>query len=265
MESHEQRVTQSRSVDSQEPTNKETTEKRRKGDQIEQESAEINAQLYQSIYLKMWKYEPEPSKRTGMSLSLDRYRDLKLTQVISKVKIPVMSSLGLIQADFENKHFRNFVAKSTPIATKSLCIYRMRREKKLRNLNLLFNCLITTPKMILIHQLRNISLKQLKRLFASCKHSDSLRFVHCTFSLPSDLDFSDCFRGTTLMQLNFNSCTMVNQNDTDEKFHELESLISGLAKSPDLKKSLELVKIHSSRHSSKLCELTLAKYGFPPT
>lgn len=55
---------------------------------------------------------------------------------------------------------------------------------------------------------------------------------------------------------------MLSQEDKDEKLHKLESLISGLAKSSDLKKSLNSIRIESEAHSSEVCGEILTKYGF---
>ncbi|CAI2366794.1 unnamed protein product [Moneuplotes crassus] len=55
-----------------------------------------------------------------MVLLLGRYRELKLIQAISKIKMPVMSYIQLIEAEYRSKHFRNFDAKSTLTATETL-------------------------------------------------------------------------------------------------------------------------------------------------
>ncbi|CAI2359835.1 unnamed protein product [Moneuplotes crassus] len=232
-------------------------------EQIKQESEDINVQLFENIYFRMLKIKFKWDAKACIGLLLNNYRYSRLAKEISKIKIPKMARIGLFQADFGNKHFRNFVIKSAPTATEDFSIYKMRREKKLRYLNLLFSRSITKSKQFLMHDFRNINLKQLKRLFVSIKHIDSFAIIDSTFSLPSDLDFSDIFRGTTLKRLTFKSCDITNHDSADESLHTLDSLISGLAKSPDLKKSLESMNISSSRHSNELCEETLAKYGFP--
>ncbi|CAI2380472.1 unnamed protein product [Moneuplotes crassus] len=106
-------------------------------------------------------------------------------------------------------------------------------------------------------------MKQLKRLFSANKHTKSLAMIDCTFRLLACPDFSDCFRGTTLSLLSLFYVGVVNRDEADEHFHELDGLISGLSKSPDLHKSIKKIEIITFKTSQQQDDQVLAKYGFP--
>ncbi|CAI2359407.1 unnamed protein product [Moneuplotes crassus] len=263
MESQEPTRTQTSSIDSQDQMSKELAGIRRAEEQIEQESKEINTQLFEVVYYGMVRGKYKRGAPTKMDIFPDEYRDSKFIQAIPKIKMPAMDSINLVYSNFGNKHFRNFVAKSTPTATRRFHIIEMKGMKNLRHFNILLGPSVGKSKKLLFQHLLNISEKQLKRLFISSKHCNTLGILGSTFSLPSDADFSECFRGTTLKNLTFSILDDSNQDNEDESLNKLESIVSGLAKSPDLKQSLESMTIISAAHSSEVCGELLAKYGFP--
>ncbi|CAI2366431.1 unnamed protein product [Moneuplotes crassus] len=243
------------------PRSNEVVERRRTEEQIEQESFEINAQVFKHVSFKMLKKKYTSYAPIRLNLDLNVYRDSKTIQAISKIKIPVIPCIKFDHIDFGNKYFRNFVARSPPTAIKGFLAVYMYGVKNTRYFNTLLSPSINKSRRFFINDFESINLKQLKRLFVSSKHCDSLKISDCTFSLPSDLDFSDCFRGTTLKTLELGIAKYVNPHENDKKLHQIGTVVSGLTKSSDLKKRPNLVSIQSEVHTTEVYEKILTKYG----
>ncbi|CAI2367729.1 unnamed protein product [Moneuplotes crassus] len=150
MESQEPTVMQSKSIALKYPMSKELTEVRKTEEQIEQQSREINAQLFENAYFEKFEDMFISGEQSEIALFLDDYCNSKLTQTISKIKISVISHIHLFRTNFGNKHFRNFVNKSTPTAAENFNILNMERMKNLKYLN--SSSVLVQSRQIICHK-----------------------------------------------------------------------------------------------------------------
>ncbi|CAI2363608.1 unnamed protein product [Moneuplotes crassus] len=177
--------------------------------------------------------------------------------------MPSELKLSFINQPLTGSHMKEFLSKSIPAAIEEIMIARNKFDKSPSYFNLVLRASMHTTASVQVNYFRNLNMKQLKRLFSANKHTKSLTMLDCTFRLLACPDFSDCFRDTTLSLLNLFYVGVVNRDEVDEHLHELDRLISGLSKSPDLHKSIKKIEIITFKTSQQQDDQVLAKYGFP--
>ncbi|CAI2359517.1 unnamed protein product [Moneuplotes crassus] len=262
MEVEEPTVSQSQAVKKSAPMSKGQKLKRKREEQIQQESSNFDAQICEYLHSKVKGTEIKLEPDKTLTLFLNQDNDWKLLKQFSKMKIPRVSSIILHNAPLTKKHFIKFVVNSVPIAMKRLHITGAPHRLETEYSNLLVHPKMATANSLSLNCFKSLNDKQLKRLFKTNRHKESLAINSSTFSLSEESDFSDCFRDATLQRLNFCFSKMDGDNDFNSEVHCLDSLVCALSKSPDLHRSIEEIFISSVNSSHKLNKETLNKYGF---
>ncbi|CAI2387195.1 unnamed protein product [Moneuplotes crassus] len=250
-------------VDTKDLMSKKLAELKKREKQIQKDSARIDTQICVNLYLNIKKFRRgfQPIWDLYFEVNLSRY--CKILKQLSRFVMPPESKFSFCNQPLAGCHVKEFLSKSIPPRIQEICATSSRFDKSPSYFNLILRACMYTIADASLDGFKNLNMKQLKRMFSANKHTKSLTIFNCSLRLPACPDFSDCFRGTTLSELKLCYIKVESRNEEEEHLHELDGLISGLSKSPDLHKSIKIIQIFPSGTFKEQSNQTLVKYGFP--
>ncbi|CAI2385947.1 unnamed protein product [Moneuplotes crassus] len=236
---------------------------KKREEQIQKDSTEINTQIYANLHLNIKKLSPIFQPDHHLRFNLDCSSDRQMLKQLSRFVVSPKSKISFLYSLHTNSHLKEFFSKSIPPKIKEINASSIKFDKSPSYFNLVLRAIMHTTASVKVNSFRNLNMKQLKRLFSANKHTKSLAMFNCSLRLPACPDFSDCFRGTTLSELRLYYVKMTNCDESDTNLHKLDRLISGLSKSPDLHRSIKRIEIFAIKTTKEQNDQALLKYGFP--
>ncbi|CAI2363345.1 unnamed protein product [Moneuplotes crassus] len=230
---------------------------------IQEKSNKFGTQIYINLYLNIEKLNRKVQPSWNLLFIVNKSKDCQLLKQLSRFVMPPESKASFYNKSLAGCRMKEFLSKSIPTRIQQINVSMNNYEKSPRFFNLILRASMLTTASIKLICFKNLKIKQLKRVFSAAKHTKSLGISFSTLCLPACLDFSDCFRGTTLSQLKLHYIKVKNRDKTDRNLHELDGLISGLSKSSDLHKSIQSIDILAYNTFGKEDNELLTKYGFP--
>ncbi|CAI2364683.1 unnamed protein product [Moneuplotes crassus] len=263
MESLDTRELTHEGLDTEDPRNLKLARKRKREEQIQKESEEVDSQICVCLHLNILKHSQRVRPNWDLCFIVNCYKYCKMLKQLSRFMMPLGSKALFYNRSLPRCRIKEFLSKSVPVRIEEINSICNQFDKSPAHFNLILRASMCATAKFTLGLFRNLNMKQLKRLFSANKHTRSFKMFHCTLCLPASPDFSDCFRDTTLAQLELHYVEVVNREESDEQLHELDGLISGLSKSSDLHKSIKRIEILSLETFKEQNYQILEKYGFP--
>ncbi|CAI2371742.1 unnamed protein product [Moneuplotes crassus] len=216
------------------------------------EAKEQEVTTCQSILYKVLPYEKvepldpdseEVSTNSQLYIWLDEICNEKLLKSLKCLKLFDIDWLSLDEIDSKNRRFvLNFLQSSFPNKIKRLD-FQSSGLMDLKRSNYLNSLTTLSSKVVRQVSFRNFSIgpPQLKKLVAAFRHVRTLRLEYCRLSIPSVPDLSKALKNCQIQKIDLEGSGNSSRSDWENNFDEFENLVQGLASSPDLRLSLEIV------------------------
>ncbi|CAI2366788.1 unnamed protein product [Moneuplotes crassus] len=228
---------------------------------IQQQCQQIDHKICTSLFKNIRGERTWKEFNGKIILQCCKLRDRKLLEQCSNFRLPWVTSIVIRFAYQSRRRVNKFLNKSITNKTQLLQIHEERRAFP-RYLNQLSKASSTIGGKLRIFEFRRMNLKQLKRIFSANRNKSSLWIMKSTFCLPPQPDFSKCFSGTSLESLVFAGSSIHKRKCNPKNLHNLDTLFFGLATSPDLKNSLQNIKVAEKWYFNRHCEVDISQYGF---
>ncbi|CAI2368119.1 unnamed protein product [Moneuplotes crassus] len=194
--------------------------------------------------------------------------DFRRQQTLAFAKKPnFLGSFGFQKFCFHSMNTKktivNCINSSFPKKMKALQIYSHRTLTS--NISPVFNAMMrishrVSEELWILYS--RISAHQFKRVMASYKHVNRIRFHDCKISIPAVFDLSQSLRDTKINELEFLRCEDPESSDSTSDSQSIINLIQGLATSPDFKHSIKrIVALDCGIEDTKYTEI-LDENGF---